>query len=119
MVGRAELSEALIQLSLMVVWTVVTRTGVYELYSGVNGDFQEDLMPRGPFQDCCCQCPYPHREPLLTHTSQDILQHLLVGLVQSPLGSLLLSPGSWPAHKFFVLSKSGVSVRLSPMESVL
>ena len=25
-------------------------------------------MPRGTFHDCCCQCPHPHGEPLLTHT---------------------------------------------------
>ena len=24
------------------------------------------LKPRGPFQDCCCQCPHPCGKPLLT-----------------------------------------------------
>ena len=26
-------------------------------------------MPKGPFQDYCCQCPSPSGEPLSTHTS--------------------------------------------------
>ena len=27
------------------------------------------LIPKGPLQDCCCQCPSPNGETLLTHTS--------------------------------------------------
>ena len=41
----------------------------YRLYGRVNGDLQEDLMPRDIFQGCCCQCSHPCGEPLLIHTS--------------------------------------------------
>ena len=55
---------------------------------------------KGIFQDCCRQCPCPHEEPLLTPTSIGDPPTVVVGLVQSPVGSLLLSPGSWSTHDF-------------------
>ena len=50
-----------------------------------NGDLSGLLLPA---------CPTPC-EPLQTHASAMTLQHQQVALVQSPVGSLLLSSGSW------------------------
>ena len=57
------------------------------------------LTPRGISQDCCCQCPRPHGGPLPTHASAGD-HHSQVGLAQSPVGSLLFSPGSWCMQNF-------------------
>jgi len=57
-------------------------------------------MPVGTFQDCCYQCPYPCSEPLLTHVSTGDPPHQQVDLVQSSVGSLLLSSGSWYTQGF-------------------
>ena len=70
----------------------ITSLGVYRLYCR--------CMPRGISQDCCCQCPVRAVKPLPTHASTGDLQHWHVVLVQSPVGSLLHSPGSWYTHDF-------------------
>ena len=57
-------------------------------------------MPWGAFPDCCCQRPRPCGEPLPPHTSTGGPPTLPVDLVQSPVGSLLLSPGSWCVQNF-------------------
>ena len=54
------------------------------------------VYARGTFQ-----CPHHCGEPLLIHVPQETLQHYQVVLVQSPVGSLLLSSGSWSLQKFF------------------
>ena len=53
------------------------------------------VYARGTFQ-----CPHHCGEPLLTHAPQETLQHYQVVLVQSPVGSLLFSPGSWFVQDF-------------------
>ena len=73
--GRALLSEALIQLSadgwvcapfLVVVWPEVTQPGVYRLHGRMNGELQGGLH-WGNFQ---CHCPCG--KPLPTHASTPI-----------------------------------------------
>ena len=44
--------------------------------------------------------PHPSGEPLVIHTSTGGLQHWQVVLFQSPMGSMLLSSGSWCAQNF-------------------
>ena len=61
----------------------------------------------GIFQDCCRQCPCPHDEPLLTPTSVGDPATVVVGLVQSPVGSLLLSPGPWSTRDFVCALQQG------------
>ena len=46
------------------------------------------------------QCPCPCGEPLPTHASTEGPPTQQVVLVQSPVGSLLLSSGSWCAQDF-------------------
>ena len=49
-------------------------------------------------QHCCIQCPWPCSRPLSTHDSTGDCSQ--ANLVQSLVGSLLLSPGSWCAQGF-------------------
>ena len=73
-------------------------------------------MPRSTSQNFCCQCPCPHGEPQPTPPLQETLQHKQVGLLQSPVGSLLLPPGPDAQRTLCVPSKSGVSVSPSVVE---
>ena len=68
-------------------------------------------MPTGTFQ-----CPHPCGKSLPTQASTGGLQHYLVVLVWSPVGSLLLSSGSWCRRILVVHSKTGISVSPSPLE---
>ena len=51
------------------------------------------------FQHCCSQRPCPHSRQLTPTPPQESFTHK-VGVAQSPVGSLLLSPGSWYAQDF-------------------
>ena len=73
--------------------------GVFGLYGRVNGDLQEDLHHGASSRTAVANAPIPterHADPHLHR----ILHHLQVGLVQSPEGLLLLSPGSWHEQDF-------------------
>ena len=48
----------------------------------------------------CCQCPSPAMKPCWPPPPQEALQHEQVLLVQSPVGSRLLSSGSWHTQDF-------------------
>ena len=77
-------------------------------------------MPRSTSQNLFCQCPCPRLEPQLPPSPpplQETLQHKQVGLVQSPMGSLLLPPGPDVHTTLCVPSKSGVSVFPNPVTS--
>ena len=65
----------------------------------VHGYLQRRLMPRYISQNCCCQCPCPWGRQLSTHGSTGDPQ-TQVGLAQSPVGSLLLSPASCHTQYF-------------------
>ena len=54
-----------------------------------------DLHQKVPCMHCCTQCPQPCSRPPLIHTSSGDSWHSQVSPGQSPVGSLLLSPGSW------------------------
>ena len=54
-------------------------------------------MLRPITQGCCYQCPSPCGRPLPTHASAGDPHTLRGGLTPSPVGSVLLSPGTW-AH---------------------
>ena len=75
-------------------------TGAYRPFGGADGGLQEGshqgVLPRTSAVSVLVpavshSCPSP---------LQETLQHQQEGLVQSPMGSLLLSPGSWCAHYF-------------------
>ena len=73
-------------------------------------------MPKGPFQDYCCQCPSPNGEPLSTHTSTGDPPTLAdrSGSVSCLVTGFHLGFGK---HRIlFVSSKTGVSVSSSPVE---
>ena len=72
----------------------------WQLYGGVNGNLLQEGLCHTPV--CCTQSPCPCSRPLLTHASTKISGHSQAGLVQSLVGSLLLSPGSWCSQVFFV-----------------
>ena len=60
----------------------------------------------------------PCVEPLPTHASTGTLQLWQLVLVQSPVGSLLPSSGSWCTQKLVCALRRGVSVSSSPLEVV-
>ena len=72
-------------------------------------------MPRSTSQNFCCQCSCPHGEPQPPPASAGDPQHQQVGLVQSPMGSLLLPLGPIAHTTLLVPSKSEVSVSPSPV----
>ena len=91
-------------------------TGGYRLFGGANGGLWEGL----------CQGVLPTTSaasvlvPSVSHSHplplQETLQHYQVGLVQSPMGSLLLPLGPDAHTTLCVPSKSRVSVSPSPVE---
>ena len=132
-----ELSKTLIHLtadgwgwvpSLLVVWPEATQHwSLPGLFCGANGRLWEGsrqgVLPRTSAVSVLV--------PTVSHSStppplQETIQHWQVGLVQSPLGSLLLPLGPdahttlcLPSHAHTTLclpSKSGVSVSPSPVE---
>ena len=91
-------------------------TGAYRAFGGANGGLWEGshrgVLPQTsaasvlvPTMSDCCPPPL-----------QDTLQHKQVGLVQSPLGSLLLPPWSDVHTALSVPSKSDVSVSPRPVQ---
>ena len=85
------------------------------LFGGANGRLWEDLhqgvLPRTAASVLVLTVSHSHPLPL-----QETLQHQQVGLVQSPMGSLLLPLGPDAHTTLCVPSKSGVSVSPSPVE---
>ena len=66
-----------------------------------HGEGIEDnghLLQKVPCTHCCMQWPRPCSRPPLTHISAGDSWKLLASLNQSPVGSLLLFPGSWCAQ---------------------
>ena len=55
-------------------------------------------MLRRISQDCCCQCPAPVAGHYRPTPLQVTFKHSQESLIQYPVGSLLLSPGSWCAQ---------------------
>ena len=108
LVDKAMLSKSLIQFSAD-EWGCVPS-----LYFGLRPNYGRgnDLAPKGLLPACCgsldgcSQRPWPHGRPLLTHASAETPGHSQASLAQSPVGSLLRSPGSWCAQVFVVPSKS-------------
>ena len=101
--GRALLNKALIELfadgwgcalSLLsgLRWL---NPGVYRLYGRVSGDLQEDLFQGAPCRTAAVSPLIPVASHCWPTPPQETLQHQHLGLVQSSVGSLLLSPGSW------------------------
>ena len=122
----AELSRTLIHLSadgwgwvsfLLVVWPKATQHwSLPELFGGANGGLWEGSLqgvrPRTSAASILV-LTVRHRHPL---PLQETLQNLQVGLVQSPMGSLLCPLGPNVHTTLCVCSKSGVSVSPSPAE---
>ena len=75
-------------------------TGACRLFGGANGRIQEGsrqgVLPRISAASVLVLTVKQRHPPPL----QETLQHKQVGLVPSPVGSLLLPPGSWCAHYF-------------------
>ena len=84
--------------------------GVCRPYGRDNSDLQDSLFQGGPSSaPALCWAPAdPH-----LHWSPPTLE---VVLVQSPMGSLLLSSGSWCTQNFVCASKTGASISSSPLE---
>ena len=79
-------------------------------YGGGNED-NGDLLQKAPCPHCHTQCPRPCSRPPLTHTSAGDSWTLMGSLGQSPVGSLLLSPGSWCPRFCLCLQESVSLVR--------
>ena len=126
MLWWAELSKTLIRLtvdgwgwlpSLLVVWPEATQHwSLPGLFGGANDRLWEGLrqgvlpITSAP-SVLVLMVRHSHPSPL-----QETPQHQQVGLVQSPLGSLLLPLGPNAHTTLCVSSKSGVSVSPSPVE---
>ena len=121
MLWWAELSKTLIHWtvdgwgwvpSLLVVWPEATQHwSLPRLFDGANGS-RQGVLPRTSAASVLVHTVrHSHPPPL-----QETLQHLQVGLVQSPMGSLLLLLGSDAHTTLCVPSKSGVSVSSSPVK---
>ena len=123
---QAELSKILICLfadgwgwvpSLLVVWPEATQhQSLLGLCGGANGRLCEGscqgVVPRTSAASVLVlMVRHSHPLPL-----QETIQHQQVGLVQSPMGSLLLPLGPQAHTTLCVPSKSGVSVSPSPVE---
>ena len=86
----------------LVVWAEETQPrGLRALWQGWWWP-QGGLTPRGPCRDGCRRCCPPRGEPLLPHASTGEPPPWQVGLAPSPVGSPLLSPGSWCTQVLFV-----------------
>ena len=121
-----ELSKTLIRLtadgwgwvsSLLVVWPEATQHwSLPGLFGGANGGLWEGshqgVLPRTSAASVLVLTVNHIQPPPL----QETLQHQQVGLVQSPLGSLLLPLGPDMHTTLCVPSKSGVSVSPSSVE---
>ena len=123
---RAELSKTFLHLSadgwgwfpsLLVFWPEVTQHwSLPGLFSGANGGLWEGscqgVLPKfSAASVLVLTVRYSHLLSL-----QETLQHQQVGLVQSPMGSLLLPLGADAHTTLCVPSKSGVSVSPSPVK---
>ena len=109
LVGRALLSKTLIQLYVdgwgyIPFWYLFgfrgPSTEVCGFYGRVNSKLQEGLHQGRPSRPVAASGPVPVVRPCQPRTPQETLQHLQVVLVQSPMGSLLLSSGSWCTQDF-------------------
>ena len=80
-------------------------------YGGGNED-NGDLLQKVLCMHCCIPCPRTCSRPLLTHTSTETSGYSQASLVQSLVGSLLLSSGSWWAHGFVCALQESVSPAL-------
>ena len=122
----AELSKTLIHLtadewgwvpSLLVVWPEATQYwSKPQLFGGASGRLWEGsrqgvLLRTSAASVLVPMVSHSHRPPL-----QETLQHSQVGLVQSPLWSLLLPLGPDAHTTLCVPSKSGVSASPIPVE---
>ena len=122
----AELSKTLIHLtadgwgwvpSVLVVWPEATQQwSLPGLFSRANGRLWESsrqgVRPRTSVASVLVpMVSHSHLPPL-----QETLQHEQVGLVQPPLGSLVLPLGPDVHSTLCVPSESGVSVSPSPVE---
>ena len=106
LMGGAGLSKSLLQFSID-VWGCVPSL-LFDLrpnYGGGNEDNGE-LLQKVPCTHCCTECPDSaagHQWPMPLPETPG---HSMARLGQSPLGSLLLSPGSGVHKVLFVPSKS-------------
>ena len=126
MLWWAELSKTLIHLtvdgwgwvpSLLVVWPEATQHwSLPGLFGGANDRLWEGsrqgVLPRTSAASVLVPT-VSHSHPL---PLQEALQHYQVGLIQSPLGSLLLPLGPDAHTTLCVPSKSGVSVFPCPVK---
>ena len=77
-------------------------------YGGSN-EYNDDLLQKIPCLYCYTQCPQPCSRPPLTHASAGDSRTPAGNLGQSPVGSLLLSPGSWCTQGFVCAIEESVS----------
>ena len=112
LMGGAMLSKSLIQFSVGGRGCVPSL--LFDLrpnYGGGNED-NGDLLQKVSCMHCCIPCPRTCSRPLLTHTSTETSGYSQASLVQSLVGSLLLSSGSWWAHGFVCALQESVSPAL-------
>ena len=109
LMGRAMLSKSFIQFSVD-GWGCVPSL-LFDLrpnYGGGNED-NGDLLQKFPCRQCCTQCPQPAAGHLWPMPLPETPGHSWANLVQSLVGSLLLSLGSWCTQVFVCALKESVS----------
>ena len=90
------------------VWPEATLLWSLWLYGRADGELQEGSHQGAPSRTAAASAPVPTVSHCQPTPPQETLQHQQVGLVQSPMGSLFLSLGSWCAQDLFVPPKSGI-----------
>ena len=91
LMGVAMLSKSLIHFSIG-GWGCVPSL-LFDLRPNYGED-NGDLLQKVPCTCCYTQWPQPYSRPLPTYTSAGD-SNTLMGMSESLMGSLLLSPGSW------------------------
>ena len=96
LMGGAMFSKSLIQFSVDRLRKFCSLPVIYlgPNYGGDNED-NGNLLQKVSCMYCYTQCPQPCNRPPSTHPSTGDSGHSQASLGQSPVGSLLLSPGSW------------------------
>ena len=78
---------------------------VHKLYGGAKGDPQKNLYQHGPPSTAAASACFPSGGLYQPTSLQEALRHLQAGLVQSVVGSLLLSHDSWCTQGFVCTSQ--------------
>ena len=114
LVGRTKVNQSLIQFSVSLQSSFLLMGGdVFPLASGETIGGNGSIMPASCTSQDCCQCPWPHSRPPLTHAyTRDSNTHRQVWFSLLRGCSFLLGPD---VHKAFFMPANSLCFP-SPVE---